>query len=977
MLVNENPETLDLAVFTGAKMRLTLNYVVNHLGFACSRFKVCTASFVLALSALNCASPAEPCVATQGEDGSVTLTCPGQDPVELRPGEQGARGERGLGVALRTEEATLEQCMLGGQVVYSGFDLDENGVLDSGEETQNFLVCRGAAQGAAQTLVVSVQVGADVCPMSGQRIDIGADTDASGSLESEEVTSSFTLCDGVAGPSGESGAAALMEVTIAGASSCAAGGDLIEVGIDLDQDGTLDSDEVTSSFDVCDGQDGSSCTVIDNGDSTRTIECGDGTSVTLSDGQDGSSCSIRDNGDSTRTILCSDGTSADISDGQDGTPGPRGETGMQGDAGNSSLLSISHGAAQLCPSGGDLIAVGVDEDGDGVLASSEVTDTFEVCHGADGSDGVDGIDSRLEIIAGGATSCAAGGDLVLVGQDVNGDGALSGAEVTASFDVCDGETGAQGATGPAGQDGRSALVNTVEGGATTCPNGGDRVDAGVDDDADGVLDASEVDSSVDLCHGVDGMDGVDGTDGVSSLIKLSVEPVGSNCPAGGQKIEVGLDEDGDGVLDVSEVDPTQTAFICSPYTPPPALEPKSLREFCSLFGSGEVRCASFGVFYEVNSTSYAPGVRSLDFGDDASCHVTAAGGARCAGYNLYGSVGNGSVGNGSYTPHTDVVGLTSGVESVEVGQHHTCALMNTGGVKCWGRNQRGQLGDGSFTQSSIPVDVVGLSSGVVQIAAGGDGTCALMNTGALKCWGQFRQGFVGEPVDVPNATSGVRSVDVGSGYACFVTTAGALRCLGSNFAGQLGDGTTTTRNIPVDVVGLSAGVESVSTGLSNTCAVTTAGGVKCWGDNSVGQLGDGTLTGRTSPVDVFGLSSGMTHVLAAPRMGCAAGPSGMFCWGDNSNGRLGVGLEQGNHAVPAEVVFGDPKIPCDGNGDGTASRSCFPHETCTESAGNDVCRNNAEFPCDADRDGVAISCSLLTPAQTCTVGVGNAGDLCI
>ena len=151
----------------------------------------------------------------------------------------------------------------------------------------------------------------------------------------------------------------------------------------------------------------------------------------------------------------------------------------------------------------------------------------------------------------------------------------------------------------------------------------------------------------------------------------------------------------------------------------------------------------------------------------------------------------------------------SHVAAIPVGGLHSCALTNAGGVQCWGRNDVSQLGDGTLVNSTTPIDVVGLETGVAAIAAGDAHTCALTTAGGVKCWGR-------------------------------------------NSFGQLGDGTTVDRATPVDVSGLTSGVSAVAAGASHTCAVTTAGGANCWGTNSSGQLGDGTPLFRTTPVDVIG-----------------------------------------------------------------------------------------------------------------------------
>jgi len=222
--------------------------------------------------------------------------------------------------------------------------------------------------------------------------------------------------------------------------------------------------------------------------------------------------------------------------------------------------------------------------------------------------------------------------------------------------------------------------------------------------------------------------------------------------------------------------------------------------------------------------------------------------------------------SGGYTP-----AITAGQRSlvqtiasavIAAGDYHTCALTTTGGVKCWGDNFSGQLGDGTTTKRVTPVDVSGLTSGVSAIAAGASHTCALTTTGGVKCWGNNSAGQLGDgtaptnsstPVDVSGLTSGVSAIAAGGFHTCALTTTGGVKCWGYNKFGQLGDGTKTARFTPVDVSGLTSGVSAIAAGVSHTCALTTTGGVKCWGDNFFGQLGNGLVTARTTPVDVVWL----------------------------------------------------------------------------------------------------------------------------
>lgn len=181
----------------------------------------------------------------------------------------------------------------------------------------------------------------------------------------------------------------------------------------------------------------------------------------------------------------------------------------------------------------------------------------------------------------------------------------------------------------------------------------------------------------------------------------------------------------------------------------------------------------------------------------------------CWGDNYYGQIGGGTVGTDQTTP-VNVLGLTGGVATVSGGDRNTCALMTSGGVKCWGDGYYSGLGDGTSTtiKRTTPGDVTGLTSGVVQLTGGGFNSCALTSTGAVKCWGRNAYGSLGDgttiqratPVNVSGLTSGVVSVNGSLGYTtCAITTDGSVKCWGYNFTGQLGDGTTSNSSVPVAV----------------------------------------------------------------------------------------------------------------------------------------------------------------------------------
>lgn len=290
------------------------------------------------------------------------------------------------------------------------------------------------------------------------------------------------------------------------------------------------------------------------------------------------------------------------------------------------------------------------------------------------------------------------------------------------------------------------------------------------------------------------------------------------------------------------------------------------------------------------------GVKAVAAGTFYSCAVANDGGARCWGDNEHAQLGDGTTTDRD-TP-VAVFGLAADVEAIAAGDEHACALLDGGGVKCWGTNADGELGDGTTRNHSKPVAVSGLSTGVEAITAGDSHTCALLDSGGVQCWGYNKYGQLGDgtrtsrrtPVPVSGLASGVQAIAAGDSHTCALRASGVV-CWGLNEDGELGDRTTTQRSTPVSVTGLSGAVRSIAAGSDgfHTCAVLTDGSVRCWGDNDHGQLGDGTTANRTVPVALDALT-GAEATAAGDYHTCVLLNTGGFrCFGRNESGQLGNG----------------------------------------------------------------------------------------
>lgn len=325
----------------------------------------------------------------------------------------------------------------------------------------------------------------------------------------------------------------------------------------------------------------------------------------------------------------------------------------------------------------------------------------------------------------------------------------------------------------------------------------------------------------------------------------------------------------------------------------------------------------------------APTVLGVTSGWHHSCAVLASGAVKCWGRQY--ELGNGATADSSSpVVVAGIDGVTGVATAVDAGLGHTCAVLKPGSVWCWGDNSTGQLGDGTTTFRSTPVETSltaanGNQCGAfgapcdaaTRVSAGGGHTCALLRDQTIDCWGsnafgQIGIGTFGGAVTTPTPVVGLpgpaTSVSAGDYHTCAVIAGSGIWCWGRGNSGTLGNGGTSSQAVPVRVALSDTGPQPTTVsagGNDTTCATLSDHTVWCWGFNGNGQLGDGTKIERDTPVQAVGatataLGTGWSHVCSAD----ATSPLGLECWGLNQVGQLGNNNSSFESLTPQTLARG-------------------------------------------------------------------------
>ena len=370
--------------------------------------------------------------------------------------------------------------------------------------------------------------------------------------------------------------------------------------------------------------------------------------------------------------------------------------------------------------------------------------------------------------------------------------------------------------------------------------------------------------------------GADGRLGGGGTTEHQTTPILTSSLGVGRTVALSdRDLDGDGILNI---------FDSTPYPPNP-LPQRNVAGFQE------------GSIY-TNTT--------LSAGGEHTCAILDNGSVSCWGSGIDGQLGNGLGYNHNSPTLTSSLGAGRTAIALSSGGYHTCAILDNGAVSCWGEGDYGELGNGGTSQQNSPSLTSSLGTGrtAVALSSGTAYTCAILDNGSVSCWGSGKDGHLGNGGTsdklTPTLTSSLGAdrtavaLSVGPAHTCAILDNGAVSCWGAGGYGQLGNGGSSNKLTPTLTSSLGAGRTAValSVGYAHTCAILDNGAVSCWGGGSNGKLGNGGTSNKLTPTltsslgtnrTAIALSSGHHHTCAILDNGAVS------CWGEGGAGRLGNG----------------------------------------------------------------------------------------
>ena len=370
-------------------------------------------------------------------------------------------------------------------------------------------------------------------------------------------------------------------------------------------------------------------------------------------------------------------------------------------------------------------------------------------------------------------------------------------------------------------------------------------------------------------------------------------------------------------------------------------------------------------FSSLSNTNYLDSIYAVSagLGKYHTCAVMNNGSISCWGANSYGQLGIGS--NVSSPPTLVDIGLNNTAVAITAGKSHTCIIDDNASVLCWGYNNHGQLGDGTTTDRQTPVSVnLGANRSAVAISAGESHTCVITDNESIMCWGYNNHGQLGDgtflsknspiTVSVTNQNP-VVSISSGRHHTCVLFSDSTVGCWGWNDRGQLGDGTTTSQST-MTMINVNSNMTALTTGDKHSCAILDNASLMCWGDNLHGQLGINSTTNNPNPqfvllnqsMNVVGITSGSSHTCAVTTSKTS------YCWGQNNVGQLGDGSTSNSLIPVSTVLYGESILLGDRDIDGDGILNIFDTHGVGDEDGDGVPIPDDIFPNNPAR---SISCS--------------------